>query len=381
VKRYLLTPGPTPVPPEVLAVLAEPMIGHRTAEYRAVLGEVLGRLQQVFRTGDDVVLMTASGTAAMESAVANACSPGDRVVVVSAGNFGERWVSMTTAYGLDADVIRYPWGETPSPDDLASRLRELGGAKAVFVTHCETSTGVVSDVEALSAVAREAGALSVVDAISSLGAVPIETEEWRIDVVTTGSQKALMTPPGLAMVSVSGAAAEAASKSTSPRFYLDWERYRKAQAKPDAAFTPAVSLVIALNVALGMILETGLEETYDRHARLGRACRAGAKAMGLDLFSPDEDRSSVVTAIRMPEGIDGQEISSTVRKQMGVTLAGGQGELRGKIVRIGHIGYVDIFDVVTGLAALELALAEAGADIERGAGPARALETFEHSRV
>jgi serine---pyruvate transaminase len=249
------------------------------------------------------------------------------------------------------------------------------------VTHCETSTGVVSDVEALSAVAREAGALSVVDAISSLGAVPIETEEWGIDVVATGSQKALMTPPGLAMVSVSAAAAEAASKSTSPRFYLDWERYRKAQAKPDAAFTPAVSLVLALNVALGMILETGLDETSDHHVRLGRACRAGARAMGLELFSPDEDRSSVVTAIRMPEGIDGQEISSTVRKQMGVTLAGGQGELRGKIVRIGHIGYVDIFDVVTGLAALELALAEAGADIERGAGPARALETFEHSRV
>jgi serine---pyruvate transaminase len=381
VKRYLLTPGPTPVPPEVLAVLSEPMIGHRTAEYRAVLSQVLGRLQQVFRTGDDVVLMTASGTAAMESAVANACSPGDRVVVVSAGNFGERWVSMTTAYGLDADIIRYSWGETPSPDDLAARLRELGGAKAVFLTHSETSTGVVSDIEALAAVAGEAGALSVVDAISSLGAVPLETEEWAIDVVATGSQKALMTPPGLAMVSVSDAAAEAASRSTSPRFYLDWERSRKAQAKPDAPFTPAVSLVIALNVALGMLLDTGLEETFDRHVRLGRACRAGAKAMGLELFSPDEDRSSVVTAIRMPEAIDGQEIVSTIRKQMGVTLAGGQGELRGKIVRIGHIGYVDIFDVVTGLAAIELALAEAGADIERGAGPARALETFEHSRV
>jgi serine---pyruvate transaminase len=378
-KRYLLTPGPTPVPPEVLAVLSEPMIGHRTAEYRAVLSEVLGRLQQVFRTSDDVVLLTASGTAAMESAVANICSPGDRVVVVSAGNFGERWVSMVDAYGVEADVIRYPWGETPSADDLAARLRELGGAKAVFVTHSETSTGVVADVEALAAVANEAGALSVVDAVSSLGAVPLETEEWGIDVVATGSQKALMAPPGLAMVSVSQAAAEASS--TSGRFYLDWARHRKAQAKPDAAFTPAVSLVIGLNVALGMILDTGLEETYDRHVRLGRACRAGAKAMGLELFSPDEDRSSVVTAIRMPEGIDGQEISSTVRKQLGVTLAGGQGDLRGKIVRIGHIGYVDIFDIVTGLAALELALAEAGADIERGAGPARALETFEHTRV
>ncbi|MGZ4353805.1 MAG: pyridoxal-phosphate-dependent aminotransferase family protein, partial [Gaiellaceae bacterium] len=281
----------------------------------------------------------------------------------------------------DADVIRYAWGETPSADDLAARLRELGGAKAVFVTHSETSTGVVSDVEALSAAAREAGALSVVDAISSLGAVPLETGAWGIDVVATGSQKALMSPPGLAMVSLSPAAAEAASMSTSPRFYLDWERYRKALAKPDAPFTPAVGLVLGLNAALGLLLGTGLEETFDRHVRLGRACRAGAKAMGLELFSPDEDRSAVVTAMRMPDGIDGQEIVAAVGKEMGVTLAGGQGELRGKIVRIGHIGYVDIFDVVTGLAAVELALAEAGADIERGAGPARALETFEHTRV
>jgi serine---pyruvate transaminase len=380
-KRYLLTPGPTPVPPEVYAAMSEPMIGHRTSEYRAILTATLERLQQVFRTSEDVVLLTASGTAAMESAVANLCSPGDRVVVVSAGNFGERWVSLTTAYGLDADVIRYAWGETPSADDLAARLRELGGAKAVFVTHSETSTGVVIDVEAHASAAREAGALSVVDAVSSLGAVPLETEEWGIDVVATGSQKALMSPPGLGMASVSGAAAEAARRSTSPRFYLDWERYQKAQAKPDAAFTPAVLLVLGLNVALRLILEVGLEETYDRHVRLGRACRAGAKAMGLELFSPDEDRSAVVTAIRMPEGIDGQEIVATVRTQMGVTLAGGQGDLRGKIVRIGHIGYVDIFDVVTGLAAVELALAEAGADIERGAGPARALETFEHTTV
>jgi aspartate aminotransferase-like enzyme len=380
-KRYLLTPGPTPVPPEVYAAMSEPMIAHRTSEFRAILVATLERLQQVFRTSQDVVLFTASGTAAMESAVANTCSPGDRVVVVSAGNFGERWVNLASAYGLDADVIRYEWGETPSADDLASRLRELGGAKAVFVTHSETSTGVVSDVEALTAAAHEGGALSIVDAVSSLGAVPLETEEWGVDVVATGSQKALMAPPGLAMASVSPAAAEAAARSTSPSFYLNWERYQKAQAKPDAAFTPAVSLILGLNVALRLILETGLEETFDRHVRLGRACRAGVKAMGLELFSPDEDRSAVVTAIRMPDGIDGQEISATVRKQMGVTLAGGQGDLRGKIIRVGHIGYVDIFDIVTGLAATELALVEAGADVERGSGPAAALETFEHTRV
>jgi aspartate aminotransferase-like enzyme len=380
-KRYLLTPGPTPVPPEVTAAMSAPMIGHRGNDFRVILTELLERLGRVFRTSNDVLLMTASGTAAMESAVANTCSHGDRVLVVTAGNFGERWVNLTAAYGLDADILRYQWGETPSADDVAARLRELGGAKAVFFTHSETSTGVVCDAEAIAAATRQAGALSVVDAVSSLGAVPFETDGWGIDVVATGSQKALMTPPGLALASVSGAAFEAAGRSTSPRFYLDWERVQKAQQKQTTAFTPAVSLVRGLNVALGLLLVEGLDEVIDRHVRLGRACRDGVKAMGLELFSPDEDRSAVVTAIRMPDGIDGQEIVAAVRDRMGVTIAGGQGELRGQIVRIGHIGYVDIFDVVTGLAAVELALAEAGADIERGAGPGRALETFEQTPV
>ena len=380
-KRYLLTPGPTPVPPEVTAAMSAPIIGHRGGDFRRLLTELLERLAQVFRTSNDVLLMTASGTGAMESAVANTCSRGDRVVVVTAGNFGERWVNLATAYGLDADVIRYTWGETPAAEDVAARLRELGGARAVFFTHSETSTGVVCDAEAIAAAAREAGALSVLDAVSSLGAVPLETDEWGIDVVATGSQKALMTPPGLALVSVSAAAFEAAGRSTSPRFYFDWERARKAQQRPQTPFTPAISRVVGLNVALGLLLKEGLEDAFDRHVRLGRACREGVKAMGLELFSPDEDRSAVVTAMRVPDGIDGQEIVAAVRERMGVTVAGGQGDLRGKIVRIGHLGYVDIFDVVTGLAAVELALAEAGADIERGAGPARALETFEHTPV
>ena len=380
-KRYLLTPGPTPVPPEVLAAMSAPIIGHRGGDFRALMTELLDRLAQIFRTSGDVLLTTASGTGAMESAVANLCSPGDRVLVVTAGNFGERWVGLANAYGAEVDVLRYAWGETPAAEDVAARLRELGGASAVFYTHSETSTGVVCDAEAIAAVAREAGALSVLDAISSLGAVPLETDDWGIDVVATGSQKALMTPPGLAMASVSRGALEAATRSISPRFYFDWERARKAQAKPQTPFTPAISLVVGLNVALGLLLEEGLEETFDRHVRLGRACREGVKAMGMELFSPDEDRSAVVTAMRMPEGIDGREIVAAVRERMGVTIAGGQGELSGKVVRIGHIGYVDIFDVVTGLAAVELALAEAGADIERGAGPARALETFEHTPV
>jgi aspartate aminotransferase-like enzyme len=376
VKRHLFTPGPTPVPPEVLAKLAEPVVHHRHAGYRALFGETLARLREVFRTASDVLVFTASGTGALESAVANLCSPGGRVLVVSSGNFGERWVELTERYGAEVDVLRYEWGETPSPEDVAARLAELGGAQAVFVTQCETSTGVVADVQALAAAIRPSGAHVVVDAVSSLGAVPLETDAWGIDVVASGSQKALMTPPGLALVSVSGAAWEAEGPRSSPRYYFDWERTRKAQDKQDSAFTPAVSLVGGLNVALGLLLEQGLEAAFDHHRRLGRACREGAKAMGLELFSPDEDRSAVVTAIRTPEGVDAGELVKTLNDHYGVTLAGGQGPLRGKVFRIGHIGYFDVFDITTALGAVELALGEAGADIERGIAVTRALETY-----
>ena len=380
-KRYLLTPGPTPIPPAVVAAMSAPIIGHRGSDFRRLVARVLARLREVFRTADEVLLFTSSGTGAMESAVANVCSPGDRVVVVAAGHFGERWASIAEAYGCTVDPIRYEWGEIPAPEDLAAHLRERGGAHAVFLTHSETSTGVVCELERLAAAARGAGALVVVDAISSLGAVPVETDDWALDVVVSGSQKALMTPPGLAVASVSSRAWDAAARASSPRFYFDWERTRKAHERPQTPFTPAISIVAGLDAALGALLDEGLDAVHERHRRLGRACREGAKAMGLELFSPDDDRCAVVTAIRMPEGVDGQEVVQTVRDRLGVTLAGGQGQLRGKIVRVGHIGYVDVFDVVTALAALELALAEAGADVERGAGPARALEVFEHTRV
>jgi aspartate aminotransferase-like enzyme len=378
-KRYLFTPGPTPVPPQVLAALAEPVVHHRGPDFRIVYERCLQRLREVFRTRDDVLLFTASGTAAMESAVANLCSPGDRVVVVSAGYFGERFATIARAYGCAVDELRYAWGEVPAAEDLAARLDELGGAHVVLLTHSETSTGVVADVQSLAAAAKDAGALVAVDAISSLGAVPLETEAWGIDVVASGSQKALMTPPGLAMASVSEAAWAASRSSTSPRLYFDWETTRAAQAKLDAPFTPAVSLVVALDVALGILLEEGLESAFARHVRLGRACREGAKAMGLELFSPDDDRSAVVTAIRTPDGIDSDALVLSLRDRFGVTLAPGQGALKGKVFRIGHIGYYDVFDVATALAAVELALAEAGADVERGVAVTRALEAFEQT--
>jgi serine---pyruvate transaminase len=376
-KRHLFTPGPTPVPPQVLAALAEPIVHHRSPDYRPIFRNCLDRLTTVFRTAREPLMFTASGTGAMESAVANIARPGDRVVVVSAGNFGQRWVQIAQAFECDVDVIDYEWGEMPAAEDLAARLRELGGAKAVLVTHSETSTGVVADVRALAAAAAEAGAFSVVDAISSLGAVPLETDEWGIDVVVAGSQKALMTPPGLAFAATSHATDGGRARG----YYFDWARNRKAQEKLDAAFTPAVSLVVALDVALGLLLEDGLEAAFDRHVRLGRACREGAKAMGLELFSPDDDSSAVVTAVKMPDGVEAGEVVLSLRDRFGITLAGGQGPIKGKIVRIGHIGWFDVFDIATALAGLELALSEAGAEIERGVAVSRALETYEHTAV
>ena len=380
-KRYLFTPGPTPVPPEVLAALAEPVIHHRARDYRDIYERCLARLHEVYRTQNDVLMFTTSGTGAFESAVANLTTPGERQLVLSAGNFGERWAGMVRAFGADLVHVRLDWGETPEPDDLRSALAG-GDVRVVYLTHSETSTGVVCDVQALAAVAKEAGALVVVDAVSSLGAVPLETDAWEIDVVVSGSQKALMCPPGVAFTSVSQVALETSARATAPRYVLDWERTRKAQAKLDAPFTPAVSIVRALDVALGLLLEEGLESAFDRHARLGRACREGAKAMGLELFSPDEDRSAVVTAIRAPDGVDATEIVSTLRDRFGITIANGQGELKGKIFRIGHIGWFDVFDITTALAAVELVLADAGADIERGVAVTRALEAWaERTRV
>jgi aspartate aminotransferase-like enzyme len=380
-KRYLFTPGPTPVPPEVLEAMSRPVIHHRSSDFRAIFERCLERLRDVYRTEGDVLLYTASGTGGMESALSNLTRPGDRVLVISAGHFGERWAAMARTFGCEVDQLTYEWGESPAPDDLARRLSELGGAKVVFTTHSETSTGVVADVQALAATAKEAGALVVVDAVSSLGAVPLETDAWGLDSVISGSQKALMTPPGLATVSVSADAWATVQKGAASRYYFDWGQTKARQDAFDPAFTPAVSTVVGLDVALGLLLAEGLEQAFERHARLGRACRAGVKAMGLDLFSPDDDRSAVVTAINAPDGIDSGELVQTLRDRHGIVLAPGQGPLKGKIFRIGHIGYYDVFDITTALAGVELVLSELGADIERGVAITEALDAFEHTRV
>ncbi len=375
-KRYLVTPGPTPVPPQVLAATALPMIHHRGPDFRATLARVIERLRLVFRTESELLTFTSAGTGVMESAVQNLCSPGDRVLVVSHGYFGERFAAIAQAYGCNLVQLRYSWGETPSAEEVGEKLDEMGGAKVVFITHSDTSTGVVSDLRSIAERLNGGDAITVVDAISSLAAVPLETDAWGLDVVITSSHKALMCPPGLAFASVSERAFETGRRATSPRYYFDWERTRAAQERGENPFSPAISLYLGLDVALGMIIEEGLEAAHERHVRLGRACRAGVKAMGLELFSPDEDRAAVVTAIRMPPDVDGQGVVLSMRERSGVTIIGGQGELRGKIVRIGHIGYVDVFDVTTALAALEVAMAETGADIERSAAVTAALEAF-----
>jgi serine---pyruvate transaminase len=374
-KRYLMAPGPTPVPPEVLAAGAEPVLHHRGPDFRAVVLRCLERLGLVLQTENDVLLFTASGSGAFESAVVNLLSPGERVLAVSAGEFGERWARIAAAYGADVQDLRYAWGETPRAEDVRARVEE-SGAEVVFLVHSETSTGVVADVQSLAQAAREAGAIAVVDAVSSLGAVPLETDAWELDVVVSGSQKALMTPPGLSLASVAPAAWERCARTTTPRFYFDWEKLRASLETGTTPFTPAVSLVASLDVALGLLLEEGLDAAFARHAALGRACREGAKAMGLELFSPDEERSAVVTAILTPEGVDARELVLALRDRFGITVAGAHGELGSRMFRIGHIGYYDVFDITTALAAVELLLVESGADIERGTAVTRALEAY-----
>jgi serine---pyruvate transaminase len=374
-KRYLFTPGPTPVPPEVLAAAAAPPIHHRGPDFKELLARTLERLKRICRTENDVVLFTASGTGAFESAVVNLLSPGERVLAVSAGEFGERWAKLAGAYGCDVETLAYEWGETPRSEDLERRLEETG-AQVVFLVHSETSTGVVVDVQAFAAVAKDAGAMLVVDAVSSLGAVPLETDDWGVDVVVSGSQKALMAPPGLSLAAVSPTAWERCERASLPRFYFDWRNYRKGLASLSPPFTPAVANVAALDVALGLLLEEGLEAAFARHAALGRACREGAKAMGLELFSPDEERSAVVTAILTPEEADAQALVLALRERFGITVAGGHGDLASRLFRIGHIGWFDVFDITTALAAVELVLADMGAPIERGVAVTRALDAF-----
>ncbi|HXF73631.1 MAG TPA: alanine--glyoxylate aminotransferase family protein [Actinomycetota bacterium] len=375
--EIILAPGPTPIPPEVLLAQGSPLVYHRGPAFGELLREIVDRLKQVFRTRSDVLVLTCSGTGGLESAVANLFSPGDRVVVPVAGYFGERFAKIAAAYGLDVRRIDYEWGKAVDPADVEAALAEAP-TRGVLVQHSETSTGVVHDVEAVARVAKAAGALVAVDAVSSLGAVPFDFDGWGIDAAVGGSQKALSASPGVAFVAVSSAAWEAAERSTSPRFYLDWRAYKRSfeLPSPESPWTPAIHVLMGLRAALEVYLRDGLEGALARHQRLSRAVKEGVRALGLDLYGEHPERAWAVTAVRAPEGIDGDELVARVRAEHGVILAPGQGPLRGKVFRIGHLGYYDELDIVRGLAALEMTLDAMGYPVKRGAAVAAAEDVF-----
>lgn len=377
-KTHLFTPGPTPVPDAVLRAIGSPAIHHRTPQWQAEFTEVLSGLSAVVGTKAPVAVFASSGTGAMESAVANLVAPGDEVIVASFGRFGERWAEIAASYGAVVHHHATEWGSRPDPEAIAAFCAEHRGARVVFTTHSETSTGAVSDAAALSRAMRavDPELIVVLDAISSLGAAPVAMDEWGIDVVVSGSQKALMTPPGLGFAAVGPRAREHAAERQGARgttpFYFSWERTLKAQAKAPAstAFTPAASIVQGLRVALDMLHDEGMSHVSDRHLRHGRAMRAGVKALGLSLFSPDHDSSCILTAVLVPDGVDGGALPKRMRDEYGVTVAGGQAHLKGKIVRLGHCGWVNDFDMLVCMGAFERALVEGGLPIDVGAGVA-----------
>jgi len=379
-KNYLLTPGPTPIPPRVLETMARPIIHHRTPEFQKIIQEVEEDLKYVYQTKNEVLIFAASGTGAMEGAVINLLSPGDKALVVRGGKFGERFGEICRAYGIEFTAIDVEWGKAVDPEIIRNILEEderrtanhERRIKAVYTTLCETSTGVATDIEAIGKILKNYEAGLVVDAISGLAAVPIKTDEWGVDVVISGSQKGLMIPPGLAFVSVSPKAWALVEKSTLPKYYFDFKAYKKALDKIDTPFTPAVNLIIALREALKIIKEEGLDVIFERHKKMAFAVRSAVKAMGLKLFSPDA-YSDGVTAVRVPQGIDGAKLVKTMRDKYGVGIAGGQAELKGKIFRIATMGYIAVTDLIVCVSTLETALSEMGYKFQLGSG-VRALE-------
>jgi serine---pyruvate transaminase len=378
-KQYLMTAGPTPLPPAVSQVMAEPILYHRAPAFVEIYERVLERLPRVFGTDNDVLCFASTGSGALESAVANLTRPGEPAFVASCGKFGERWAELCEAFGADLEHLAFEWGEKVDPDRVDAALSAMDRKpKVVFTTQSETSTGVLNDVAALAAVARDNGALLCVDAVSGLGAARLEQDDWGIDVVVAGSQKSLMCPPGLGFASVSQRALDLAAAGPGGRYYFDWSRTAAGQRKspPDSPFTTAVTLFRALDVALGQIFTEGIDEVFERHAILARGARAGIAGLGLERFGPDDPDANVVTAAKLPEGIDGAAVPKAMRDRFGVTAAGGQGHLKGKIVRIAHCGYYGAFDIVIALSALEMALRDAGYDVEPGAGVAGAQRVF-----
>lgn len=374
-KYYLLAPGPTSVPAQVLSAMAQPVLHHRTLEFESLFARVREGLQRLMDTKGDVITLAASGTGALEAAVANCCASGDRVLVARAGKFGERWGEICHAYGLSVTTVNRPYGEAITSDEIADALARDPGIRAVFSTQSETSTGVLHDIKGYAEAVRGSGAILIVDAVSSLGAVPLPMEAWGVDVVVAGSQKGLMLPPGLAIIGVADRVWERVDRSDLPKYYFNLKAERKMQQKNQALFTPAVSLIAGLKVALDMLFAEGLENVFNRHDRLARATRAGVEALGLGLFAKATP-SPTVTAVVAPRGIDGEKIVKAYSQQHNITIAGGQGEMKGKLFRLAHLGYVGEFDVITGLSALEMILSTLGVPVDLGAGVRAAEKIF-----
>lgn len=374
-KYHLLAPGPTPLPPEVLQALSRPILHHRTPEFEALFARVRGGLSELLETRNEVIVLAASGTGAMEAAVVNLCSPGDEAIVVRCGKFGERWGEIGKAFGIRVHALDAPYGEAVAAERVAEALKAHPQARALFATQSETSTGVLQDIEGYARLTRRTDTLLVVDAVSSFGVVACPMDAWGVDAVVAGSQKGLMCPPGLAFIALGDRAWRAAERATCPKFYWDLRAERKWQAKGQAQFTPAVSLLMGLDVAMGLLKAEGLAQVYRRHDLLARATRAGAEALGLTLFTRAAP-SPAVTAIKAPPGVDGEAVVRAYGERHNITIAGGQGEMKGQIFRLAHLGYVDESDILVGLAALERVLAGLGLPVDFGAGVGAAQKLF-----
>lgn len=376
--EIILAPGPTPIPPEVLLAQGSPLVYHRGPGFGALTREVTAHLKTLYRTDSaDVLLMTSSGTGGLESAVQNVFSPGDHVLVPLAGFFADRFRTLAESQGLVVHTVEDGWGTKVDPARVADALAEHP-VKAVLLTHSETSTGVIQPIERLAQVANDAGAMVVVDVVSSLGAVPFAFDEWGIDVAVGGSQKALSASPGIAFVAVSERAWRATRTATCPRFYFDWTTYKRFADLPDPEnpWTPAISVMQGLHAALELYFQDGVDAAMARHHTLSAAVKEGARALGLDLFGEGLEDNWTVTAIRAPEAADADTICDRIRADFGCVLAPGQGPLKGKVFRIGHFGYVSELDIIRGLSALEMTLERLGHPVKRGAAVAAAETVF-----
>lgn len=365
-KYYLLSPGPTPVPENVLAAAAEPIIHHRTPEFSKIFMETTEALKYVFGTKEDVYILTSSGSGAMEAAVVNLLSPGDKVLTINAGKFGERWGSICKAYGIAHKEIVVEWGRDFTKEQLEAELKAEAGTKAVLCQLSETSTGAIFDIRGFGEVVSRTDAILVVDGISGTGATPCPMDEWKVDVLLSGSQKSFMIPPGLAYIAVGPKAWKLVETAKCPKFYFDLKKARKNLADKTTPWTPAVSLVIQQKKALDIIQGMGLEKLFDHHRILGDATRAGAKALGLELLS--QRPGNILTAVRTPAGIEGGKIVKTMQGKYMAYIAGAQDPYKGKFFRIAHLGYMGGFDIITALSALEMTLADLGYKFEAGHG-------------